>query len=50
MIRSLTPTSILKPMKKIHLLLLVMALAISTATYARDIYVVSVGIAKYKHI
>ena len=50
MIRSLTLTSILKPMKKIHLLLLVMALAISTATYARDIYVVSVGIAKYKHI
>ncbi len=37
MIRSLTLTSILKPMKKIHLLLLVMALAISTATYARDI-------------
>lgn len=50
MIRTLTLTSILKPMKKIHLLLLVMALAISTATYARDIYVVSVGIAKYKHI
>ena len=50
MIRSLTLTSILKHMKKIHLLLLVMALAISTATYARDIYVVSVGIAKYKHI